>query len=300
MSIDRYLPRLMLAIAMVPIGLIAEMTAAADVPADPSAPQAANQPPVVTPRPKYRLPVVPKLQRYAKSLVRQYDTNGDGSLQAEEWAKMQGDPRLIDVNHDTVITVAEMARYISHYGLYHRIHLAVPPQSGSLLLTGLTPSANNASAVDSASNGDGMLPLEAAYAADEEMPNSDPSHQMEPGVHDLQPRSLLSQNGLSGTSKRLRSASPWTQKFHVSLQTLPAGLPDWFLARDLDGDGQVSLHEFAPEATRKDIEEFSRYDVDHDGVITPTEAVRSGGRSAAVSTSDATIPPTVKRKRRRP
>ena len=290
--------KLALAIASALCLAVAATTRAADASADPVSIKAARREAALSASPKRRLPIAPKVQRYAERLIRQYDTNGDGVLQTEEWAKIQGDPSLIDVNGDGVITVQDMARYVARYGVSHRIHLAVPTQSGASLLAGMTPTAGGSLATDAVPYADGMVPLEAAYAAAEEMSEDDPSREGEPGIYGLEPRSLLSRDASPGTGKKLRPVSPWTQKFHVPLRTLPAGLPDWFRARDLDGDGQITLHEFAPEATRKDIEEFSRYDLDRDGVITPLEAAGLGGRSATGAASPVTVAPAVKSKRR--
>mgnify|MGYP003873267823 CR=1 FL=1 len=65
--------------------------------------------------------------------------------------------------------------------------------------------------------------------------------------------------------------------FHVPKSRLPAGLPDWFLRRDLNGDGQVSLGEYAPNAAPADVEQFARYDRNGDGLITVQECL--GGRA---------------------
>jgi hypothetical protein len=61
--------------------------------------------------------------------------------------------------------------------------------------------------------------------------------------------------------------------FYVPKSRLPPGLPDWFLRRDLDGDGQLSLAEFAPNPTQADLEEFARYDRNGDGFITAKECL---------------------------
>jgi hypothetical protein len=64
-------------------------------------------------------------------------------------------------------------------------------------------------------------------------------------------------------------------KFHLSAKRLPPGLPDWFLRRDLDGDGQLILSEFAPQATAAERREFARYDLNSDGVVTPQEYLKA-------------------------
>ena len=70
-------------------------------------------------------------------------------------------------------------------------------------------------------------------------------------------------------------AAPRETRFHLSPKRLPAGLPDWFRTRDLDGDGQLTLSEFAPHATAAQQQEFVRYDLNGDGVLTPQEYLKA-------------------------
>lgn len=75
-------------------------------------------------------------------------------------------------------------------------------------------------------------------------------------------------------------------KFYVSEKRLPAGLPDWFLSRDEDGDAQLTLAEFSPTGLASDAIEFARYDVNRDGVMTAQECVgRAGEKSASIKAS---------------
>lgn len=61
-------------------------------------------------------------------------------------------------------------------------------------------------------------------------------------------------------------------------------LPTWFFERDLDGDGQVDMAEFADQWDEQTAEEFAAYDLNGDGVITADELLAStaiaGGRFA--------------------
>jgi hypothetical protein len=60
-------------------------------------------------------------------------------------------------------------------------------------------------------------------------------------------------------------------QFVVSAARLPAGLPPWFLQRDADGDGQLTLLEFAPQSVPADLAEFAELDHNQDGLVTPRE-----------------------------
>ncbi len=89
-----------------------------------------------------------------------------------------------------------------------------------------------------------------------------------------------SSGGSSGSSSAARDPSQRkSYRFLTPKERLPAGLPDWFLRKDVDGDGQVTMAEFASEWTPEAAEEFAKYDLNGDGVITPAECLKAmGGR----------------------
>lgn len=62
---------------------------------------------------------------------------------------------------------------------------------------------------------------------------------------------------------------------------LPAGVPSWFVERDSDGDGQLSLAEFSPKLLKSEIDEFNRHDVNQDGIVTAKEVLGSAKDAAA-------------------
>jgi hypothetical protein len=99
-------------------------------------------------------------------------------------------------------------------------------------------------------------------------------------------------------SERQSARKPRESTFYVRPSRLPPGLPEWFTRRDGDGDGQISLSEFAPNPTQADLEEFARYDKNGDGFITVREcldalrparppAKRPSSKSADKSTNQA-------------
>ena len=61
----------------------------------------------------------------------------------------------------------------------------------------------------------------------------------------------------------------------TSLERLPKGLPEWFDRDDKDGDGQVTMAEFAAAGSQAKADEFAGYDLNHDGVITPSEYLKT-------------------------
>jgi hypothetical protein len=58
-------------------------------------------------------------------------------------------------------------------------------------------------------------------------------------------------------------------------ERMPKGLPDWFLKKDADGDGQVTMAEFSTSWTASLVAEFDGYDLNHDGMIVPAEALKT-------------------------
>jgi hypothetical protein len=64
-------------------------------------------------------------------------------------------------------------------------------------------------------------------------------------------------------------------------ERLPKGLPDWFKARDTNGDGQVSMAEFSTDWNPAKEAEFLRLDVNHDGMITPHECLKVEKKSGS-------------------
>lgn len=77
----------------------------------------------------------------------------------------------------------------------------------------------------------------------------------------------------------------------------PSGLPEWFIRDDINNDNQVSMNEFARKWDESTLEDFSKFDTNQDGYITPKEVlagVRKGyqkgsssGSSSASSTTDS-------------
>ena len=58
---------------------------------------------------------------------------------------------------------------------------------------------------------------------------------------------------------------------------LPSGLPSWFKEKDRDGDGQISMSEYSSAWDDETAQQFGKYDLNGDGVITPAECLKSSG-----------------------
>ncbi len=76
------------------------------------------------------------------------------------------------------------------------------------------------------------------------------------------------------------------RQFVVRRSRLPEGLPIWFEPRDLDGDGQLTMAEFAPRMTHARMQQFNQNDLNGDGLITTAECLRAlKTKSAALKSS---------------
>ncbi|MGQ9576396.1 MAG: hypothetical protein ACUVUC_13865 [Thermoguttaceae bacterium] len=57
----------------------------------------------------------------------------------------------------------------------------------------------------------------------------------------------------------------------------------WFIQRDANQDGQVSMAEYASRWTESLVAEFNRFDANRDGLIEPKECLAAVGGSGAAS-----------------
>ncbi len=83
------------------------------------------------------------------------------------------------------------------------------------------------------------------------------------------------------TAKRNKRRS---YRFLSAHERLPKGLPGWFVARDADLDGQVTMAEFARNWNDSTFMEYLTYDANNDGMITPKECLRAAGAKADAKT----------------
>ncbi len=70
--------------------------------------------------------------------------------------------------------------------------------------------------------------------------------------------------------------------------TATPGLPEWFSRNDADGDGQITLGEYASNVDEKKLDEFRGFDGNEDGYITKREcllAVKNGAKGTGATAS---------------
>jgi len=190
-----------------------------------------------------------KIARYASRLMQRYDTDGNGHLSRAEWGLMQGRPAVMDRDQDGQITLAEMILHIREYARYRKLGYSNP--SGQTGLTAPIP-PNPASPVPIAHNPE----QNAANASDTLVMTSEKND---------------STGAVTATTEKPGFEHP-DAPYYVPARLRPSNLPAWFVQRDRNGDGQLSLAEFAPSDSREAVLTFQRLDASQDGLLTPQEA----------------------------
>ena len=88
-----------------------------------------------------------------------------------------------------------------------------------------------------------------------------------------------SSGSTSGSSSSPSSASSRkSYRFLSPQERLPQGLPEWFVRRDANEDGQVTMAEYTSVWSDALAAEFGAYDLNGDGVITPRECLKAKSR----------------------
>jgi Ca2+-binding EF-hand superfamily protein len=182
------------------------------------------------------------MTEYAKSLVKQYDKNGDNMLQPEEQKELKGRARDSDLNHDGVITIDELVANLSS---------PAPATSGSSS-TAASGSGSSSSGGDSGGH----------HHDGDDKAKGDTSASKRVLYGTAGGAAAGSKDGDKRRSYRFTAASD-----HTATQ-----LPDRFKAMDKNGDGQVEMSEFSHSWSKSTAEEFQRLDLNGDGVITVQEA----------------------------
>jgi len=175
---------------------------------------------------------------------------------------LSGTPQVIDLNGDGILTLDEIATHIEKFSRGRTIHNPYPLQQ--LLDNRVIPE---------------QIRPEGIFRP---ITQTAPTRQI-PETQSIVERPSLSEDELAAEVQNPEETTDENEEGVSFLERMPpgqtkryaaptAGLPDWFVKRDLNGDGQVSLYEFcAPNFRNEDLALFGRLDLNGDGFITPKE-----------------------------
>jgi hypothetical protein len=85
----------------------------------------------------------------------------------------------------------------------------------------------------------------------------------------------------ASAKKSSSSTDPGIYRFRTTQELLPKGLPDWFIGKDANQDGQVSMAEYARDWNDEQVRMFRTFDKNGDGVIATTELLKKMNEPAA-------------------
>jgi Ca2+-binding EF-hand superfamily protein len=208
-----------------------------------------------------------RYRNYAANMLKRYDKNGSGALEREEWSQMRGDWwKSADSNGDGTITLDEiLARLAGYRSRYQSRSTSSATSSAPSTSSSTSPSSSYTTTGSSTS---GMSSTTSS-------PTSSTISSSSTGTS----ASTTTNTTNAATSAASSPASLTTPpvrkpyRFLTPTERLPAGLPEWFMRRDANGDGQVTLAEFSESLTDEAVAEFAKYDLNNDGVITPRECL---------------------------
>ncbi len=221
------------------------------------------------------------LRFYTRYLFSKYDVNGDGILQRDEWEYRLEGAQAIDLNGDFDLTEQEVLFYLVRFAKDRTILNPNPPQynrNRSNFVVGdqektvlIRPASAAPKKLDDEeaktallANDDGLV---AAEMTEEEIKSE--LTEDNPALENVDDEELLDAllTDMDESSVREYAAPPQVLK----------GTPVWFLARDQNGDGQLTLREFAPTLSLAGVAQFGKLDADADGVITADEVRKATG-----------------------
>lgn len=236
-------------------------------------PSATSSQAVARPLPDVAIPA--KVDRYARRLFSRYDTNGDGAIDDTERRQMQGNPAAVDYNADGQITLEELAAYTADFGRHRRMRLtgSMVEEAVAELPPLYIPAAEREAmaAAQAAAQQAAQLAAQQATQQAQTVPVALVNETAETGVGSTGDSEAAAEEEGSVSVSSSPTPGQTVSKRFVTPKSRLAGLPEWFSARDMNGDGQLTVAEYTPGSEESLLAQFNRYDRNKDGVLTPQE-----------------------------
>lgn len=212
------------------------------------------------------------LRFYGRFLIGKYDADANGTLERAEWEDKLIGAQAIDLNGDWTLTDQEVLFYLARYAAGRTIHNPAPKRS-TYVANRVVLEEDKETRIRPAS---ARLRRETAdVAAETDKENANALAEMtdeeviamfveeNKALEDVEDEELLGVllTEIDSATRREYAAPPAALK----------NVPVWFLARDVNGDGQLTLREFAPTLSTPAVAYFGKLDKNGDGFVVPDE-----------------------------
>ena len=212
------------------------------------------------------------LRFYGRFLIGKYDADSNGTLERAEWEDKLKGAQAIDLNGDWTLTDQEVLFYLARYASGRTIHNPAPKRP-TFVANRVVLDEDKETRIRPASAPMRRETADAAAATDKENDNALAEMSDEEviamfveenkALEDVEDKELLGVllAEIDSATRREYAAPPEALK----------NVPVWFLARDVDGDGQLTLREFAPTLSTPAVAYFGKLDKNGDGLVVPDE-----------------------------
>ncbi len=212
------------------------------------------------------------LRFYGRFLTGKYDANSNGSLERDEWEDKLIGAQAIDLNGDWTLTDQEILFYLARYASGRTIHAPTPKRS-TYVANRVVLDEDKETRIRPAS---ARLRREtAAVAAETDKENANaPAEMTDEEIVAMfveENKALESVEDQELLGVLLSEIDSTTRREYATPPEALKNVPVWFLARDLNGDGQLTLREFAPTLSTPAVAYFGKLDKNSDGLVVPDE-----------------------------
>jgi hypothetical protein len=212
-------------------------------------------------------PLPEKVKRYVIRVMDKYDLDKDGKLSREEWSAMSGSPQTIDLDADGVITLTELTYRIADHGLNYQARIIAYYAS-------LRSGGGGGGSEENSGDGQTLAVFRPVSPPSVSVsggmgPTASPG-EGEPDQQSTEGAGYTETEVSEAVDQLLDAGDPWRRRYHLPPEQL-VGLPAWFLMKDVDGDGQVTMLEFSPRVLMVELAQFGALDRNKDNLLTPDE-----------------------------
>jgi hypothetical protein len=254
-----------------------------------------------------------RYKEFAQRILSMNDRNNSGKLEKDEWSGLRDGGENTDTNKDNVITIDELAARMAS-----RMSERGPDGGSSFFMRGPGgPPGFPGGPPGGFPGGPGGPPgFPGGDRGSYSDRDRDRGRDGDRGSSDRD-RSSYSDRGSSGdrssssyrssgdSSRSYGSSSSYSQgstslssnseapapktsyRVTTAAELLPRGLDSWFTRSDTDGDGQVSMSEYAAKWDADVAKKFQQLDANSDGFISANEALRGAPSSSSSSSSSS-------------